>query len=157
MSVYAGLIIRKDWNESTDRDWADVLATLPLFAGIGKRGLRRIAADAEFAEFLPGDTVVSARARGDYFYVILSGRAKAIAKPAARTLEAGDYFGEMSLLDGEPRSASIVASEELHVMRLARRAFDAALERHPSISRSFLKELGTRVRVLERQAAQRTP
>jgi CRP-like cAMP-binding protein len=151
----APLTLRGDWNRTSDRDWAEVLARLPLFDGIGKRDLRRIAGEAEFAEFAPGETVVATRAPADYFYVVLSGKAEAIARPASRTLGLGDYFGEMGMLDGEPRSASIVATSDLHVMRLPRRAFNAALERHPTIARRFLTELGARVRTLEHQAAAR--
>jgi CRP/FNR family transcriptional regulator, cyclic AMP receptor protein len=152
---FVGLTVKADWNKASDRDWAVVLADLPLFAGVGKRDLRKLARAAEFAEFSPGDTVVATGAPPDFFYVILGGEARASAKPAARTLTTGDYFGEMGLLDGEPRSATIVAVSELHVMRLSRRAFDDAVERHPSLARKFMTELGGRVRQLERQAARR--
>jgi cAMP-dependent protein kinase regulator len=150
------VLVRYRWNDVSNRAWASVLATLPLFAGIGKRDLRRIAGEAEFSEFAPGDSVVTTGEPSGGFYVILGGEATARAKPAARTLKTGDYFGEMGLLDGAPRSASIVATKDLHVMRLSRGAFDAALDRHPTIARRLLTELGTRVRTLERQAARRS-
>jgi CRP/FNR family transcriptional regulator, cyclic AMP receptor protein len=155
MTGFVGLTVKADWNKASDRDWAVVLAELPLFAGVGKRDLRKLVRNAEFAEFSPGDTVVSTGAPPDFFYVILGGEARASAKPAARTLTTGDYFGEIGLLDGEPRSATIVAVSELHVMRLSRRAFDDAVERHPSLARKFMTELGGRVRQLEHQAARR--
>jgi CRP/FNR family cyclic AMP-dependent transcriptional regulator len=156
MTGFEPLAVRRDWNKASERDWADVLAKLPLFEGVGKRDLRKLAGEAEFAEFAPGDTVVATGAPADYFYVILGGEAKASAKPAARTLNTGDYFGEMALLDGEPRSASVLASTDLHVMRVPRQAFEDAIARHPSLARRFLNELGGRVRELERQAS-RTP
>jgi CRP/FNR family transcriptional regulator, cyclic AMP receptor protein len=144
------------WDKVSDREWARVLESLPLFEGIGKRDLRRIVRDAEFAEFPPGESVVLSGERGDAFYLVLGGEATAPAKPAHRTLTTGDYFGEISLLDGEPRSATVIATSDLHVMRLRRRAFDQMLERHPSLARKLLVELGTRVRMLERQAARPT-
>ena len=153
MTGYEPLFVKRDWNKVSDRDWADVLAGLPLFEGVRKRDLRRIARDAEFAEFSAGDTVVATGAPADYFYVILGGEAKASAKPAGRGLTTGDYFGEMGLLDTQPRSASGVATSELHVMRLPRRTFDDVIARHPGVARRFLTELGGRVRKLERQAA----
>jgi CRP/FNR family transcriptional regulator, cyclic AMP receptor protein len=153
MTGFEPLIGRQDWNKASDRDWADALAALPLFEGIGKRDLRKLAGEAEFAEFAPGDTVVATRAPGDYFYVILGGEAKVSGKPAARALKTGDYFGEMALLDDEPRSASVLATTDLHVMRVPRQAFENAIARHPSIARRFLTELGGRVRELERQAS----
>jgi CRP-like cAMP-binding protein len=133
-----------------------VLAKLPLFEGVGKRDLRKLAREAEFAEFPPGDTVVVTGAPADYFYVILGGEAKASAKPAARTLKTGDYFGEIALLDGEPRSASVLAETDLHVMRVPRRSFDEALARHPSLARRLMTGLGGRVRALEHKAARRS-
>jgi CRP-like cAMP-binding protein len=156
MTGYEPLLVRRDWNKASDRDWADTLAALPLFEGVGKRDLRKLAREAEFAEFSPGDTVLVTGARADHFYVILSGEARAAAKPASRKLTTGEYFGEMGLLDGEPRSASVIALTELHVMRLSRAAFDDAIARHPSIARTFITELGERVRTLEHQAARRT-
>jgi alkylated DNA repair protein (DNA oxidative demethylase) len=133
MSNYMALSVGTDWDRASDRDWAGALATLPLFDGVGKRDLRKIASDAEFAEFAPGDTVVITGAPADFFYVILSGEAIPTARPAGRTLSIGDYFGEMGLLDGNPRSASIVAATELHVMRLPRSAFLTAIERRPEL------------------------
>ena len=155
MTGFVGLAVR-DWSKASDREWADVLAAMSLFEGIGKRSLGRLARDAEFAEFGPGDTVVATGAPSDYFYVILSGEATAPSRPAARRLTTGDYFGEMGLVAEQPRSASVVAATDLHVMRLPRRAFDEMLERHPGVARAFLIELGGRIRELEHQAARRT-
>jgi CRP-like cAMP-binding protein len=140
-------------NPSGSSDYVDVLATLPLFAGVRKRALRRIARAADVQEFAPGDMVVTSGARSDDFYVILAGEASAPWKPAARELKTGDYFGEIGLLDGGRRSAFIVAKTELQVLRLPRRAFNDVVERHPTVARTFLTELGSRVRELERQAA----
>jgi CRP/FNR family transcriptional regulator, cyclic AMP receptor protein len=150
MTEYMPLLVKRDWNKASDREWADVLAGLPLFAGIAKRDLRRIVREADFAEFAPGDLVVSTAAPADHFYVILSGQARASGRQTARALRAGNYFGEMGVLDREPRSVSIVAMSDLHVMRLPRHVFDEALERHPSLARAFLTGLTSRVRELER-------
>ena len=137
-------------------DFADVLATLPLFEGVRKRELRRIACAGEVSEYAPGEMVVTTGAPSEDFFVILSGQAAAPWKPAARDLTTGDYFGEIGLLDGGPRSAFVVAKSELQVLRLPRRAFYEVVERHPTVARTFLIELGSRVRELERQAARGT-
>lgn len=155
MTGFIGLAVR-DWNKASDRDWAEVLAAMPLFEGVRKRDLGRVARDAEVAEFSPGATVVATGAPSDHFYVILSGEAVAPSRPAARRMRTGDYFGEMGLFADEPRSASVVAATELHVMRVPRRAFDEMLDRHPGVARTFLTELGERVRELEHQTARRT-
>ena len=153
MTGYEPLVLEQDWNRATDRDWAEVLRELPLFSQLGKRRLRQIARQARFAEFAPGETVIVKGARADSLYVILSGEAMALRRPAARTLRAGDYFGELALLDGEPRSATVVATGQLHVMKLPRRLFLSLLEESPAVARTMLAELGTRVRGLERRTA----
>jgi CRP-like cAMP-binding protein len=143
-------VLNRDWDRPTARDWAAVLERLPLFANVGKRQLRRIAGLATVREFSPGDTVVQKGDEGDGFYLILGGRAKVVEPPQARQLKVGDYFGEMALLDGEPRSATVVAVGELQTMRLPRRPFMRLLQQEPSIAIAMLTELGGRVRRLER-------
>jgi CRP/FNR family cyclic AMP-dependent transcriptional regulator len=91
----------------------------------------------------------------DSFYVILGGAAKAQGKPAARALRTGDYFGELALLDGTSRSASVVATQELYVMRLPRRSFLRLAQRDPRISLTMLRNLGAQFRSLETRPAQR--
>jgi CRP-like cAMP-binding protein len=141
--------VQQDWNRATDRDWAQVLAGIPLFSGIAKRKLRKIAQEAQFAEYAPGDSVILTGAPADSFYVILGGKANVVGKPAARPLSTGDYFGEMALLDGEPRSATIMATDILHVMRLPRETFIRLLSQ-AGVAQELTTELGARVRRLER-------
>ena len=126
-----------------------------MFDGVGRRELRRIVRDAEVRDYSPGETIVALGGPPDSFYVVLGGEATAAWKPASRPLRQGDYFGEIGVLGDEPRSAAVVATTELQGMRLPRRTFDHVLDRHPSIARTLLTELGSRVRELERQAARR--
>lgn len=150
MTGFEPILARRDWNRATADDWANVLAALPLFANVGKRKLRNVARQAKVAEFAPGDTVIATGTPADAFYVILGGAAKAQGKPAARELRAGDYFGELALLDGGPRSATVVATDDLHVMRVPRKAFLELFEEDPKVALTIAKELGARVRELER-------
>jgi CRP-like cAMP-binding protein len=143
-------ILKRDWDRPTTRDWADVLAELPLFANVGKRQLRKVAGLAQFREYGPNESVVQTGDAPDGFYLILSGRAKVAGRPRARTLDIGDYFGEMALLDGEPRSATVVALTELQTMRLPRRPFLRLLQQEPSIALAMLAELAGRVRRLDK-------
>lgn len=142
------------WDHVTPADWSDVLATFPLFSGVPKRRLRRLVRRATFARYGPGDVVVEKGAPGDSLYVILSGSARARGKPAARTLRTGDYFGELGLLDGVPRSATVVATGDLHVMRLRGEAFLRLAEHNPSISLKMVSNVGWQVRRLETRAAE---
>ena len=141
------------WDHARPSDWADVLATFPLFSGIGKRHLRKLVRQATVAEYGPGDTVIQKGTPGDSLHVILSGSAKAIGKPASRTLRTGDYFGELSLLDGTPRSATVIAAGELHLMKLPRQAFMGLARHNPGISLKMLNTLGAQIRRLETQPA----
>ena len=142
-------MLDRAWNRPSAKDWADVLARLPLFARVSKRHLRKIAGLAEFAEFDESEMVIQAGEPGDAFYLILSGRAKVLGKP--RTLRTGDYFGEMALLDGEPRSTTVLAASELQAMKLPRRPFLKLLEQEPRIGIAMLAELSARVRRLEKR------
>jgi CRP/FNR family cyclic AMP-dependent transcriptional regulator len=141
------------WHRPTAKDWAEVLAGLPLFSGVPKRQLRKIAGLAEFKEFAQGDFVTQAGEPGDAFYLILSGQAKVVGKPRARALRVGDYFGEMALIDGEPRSATVAAASELQTMKLPRRPFLRLLEQEPRLAIPMMAELASRVRRLERRPA----
>src|SRR5262245_6500984 len=94
------------WDRPSTGDWAKVLATFPLFSGLSMRQLRKLVGNATVAEFAPGDPVISSGDTADSLYVILGGAAKVLRKPTARELNTGDYFGELALIDGAPRSAN---------------------------------------------------
>jgi CRP/FNR family transcriptional regulator, cyclic AMP receptor protein len=133
-------------------DWAKVLATFPLFAGVSRRELRKLAREATFVEFAPGDIVMSNPESSEWLHVILSGSARVIGKPAARSLRTGDYYGELALLENGPRSATVVAAEELHVMRLPRHSFLRLAQDHSAVTFRMLRNLGAQFRRLEAQA-----
>jgi CRP/FNR family transcriptional regulator, cyclic AMP receptor protein len=140
------------WDHASTADWANVLADFPLFSGIAKRRLRKLVALATFAEYGPGDIVIQKGTSGDSLYVILGGSAKALGKPASRTLRTGDYFGELSLFGGAPRSATVLTTSDLHVMKLPRQAFLGLTEDEPTISTQMLMTLGSQIRRLEQPA-----
>jgi CRP/FNR family transcriptional regulator, cyclic AMP receptor protein len=142
----------QDWDRPTDRDWARALAGIPLFSGLGNRQLRELVRQSFVAEYVHGDVVLMAGDRPDFLYVILSGAARVIGKPAAHHLSNGDYFGELALLDDEPRSASVVADGELHVIKIPAAALREAIERDPEIAVRLMQELGQRLRRAERLA-----
>jgi CRP-like cAMP-binding protein len=142
------------WNQPTAKDWADILGSLPLFTGLTKRQLRRVAAPARISEFAKGDVVIQAGEKGDAVYVILSGQARVIGRPRARVLRAGDYFGEMALIDGQPRSATITAASDLQTMKLPRQAFLKVLRQDPGIAIAMMAEMAARIRRVERLSAE---
>lgn len=136
----------------TARDWVDELAQLPIFAGLSRRQLRKLAEQARFEWFQPGDEVVVFRAQADSLFVILAGTARVRGKRAARRLTRGDFFGEMSLI-GQRRSATVVATSELSVMLLPQQTARELLQRHPQLGLEILEKVGQRLLRLEQNAA----
>lgn len=140
--------------KATARDWAPILADVPLFTGLGNRQLRRVADLGEVVEFDRGDVVTQTGEPGDAMFVVLAGRARVLGKRGAgRVFRTGDFFGEMALLDGEPRSASVAATTELQALKIPHRAFCKLLEKEPKMAVSMLRELAGRIRALQRQAS----
>jgi CRP-like cAMP-binding protein len=141
------------WDRPTASDWADILASFPIFEGVANRRLRKLARKASTAEFAPGESIIYAGEHGDALYVILGGHATAISKRTARALRTGDYFGELAVIDGRPRSATVVATSELHVMKLPSRSLLNLAHRDPALTLTMLKNLTRQLRHLETHGA----
>jgi CPA1 family monovalent cation:H+ antiporter len=136
------------------RGWADVLGGIPLFAGLSKRHRNRIAAVAKTRAFRPYTTIVRAGDRGEAFYVVLDGTV--VVKPPGKRavkLGPGDFFGELALLDGAPRTASVEAQTEVTVMQIGRTAFRRTLDAEPKISVALLEVLAARLRAASKSAS----
>lgn len=133
---------------TTTRLWAAVLAEVPLFAHVPPRHVRKIAALGTVVRIEPGSEVVRAGQAGDAFYVVLDGKGSVVRRRGLPRvpIRAGAYFGEMALIDGEPRSATVVADTEMTCLRLGRTAFAKILRGEPSVSQALLRALAGRVR-----------
>jgi CRP/FNR family transcriptional regulator, cyclic AMP receptor protein len=149
LAAYAALEARDPARMSSA--WLPVLEAVPLFAGLSRRDLRRVAALARTKHYPAGTVVVRAGDAGDSFHVVLEGsaRVEAIGRRTVR-LRVGDFFGEMSLVDGEPRSASVSAASELVTMSIGRSGFTKLLRDEPSVAVGVLRALAQRLRDAER-------
>jgi len=145
--------VMRHWEQATVDDWVEVLATFSLFSEVSKRKLRKLAQSATLAEVAAGQTVLSNGDTSDSLYVILGGAAKVLRGPTPRELGVGDYFGELALIDGARHSATIVATQNLHVMRLPAQSVRRLARQHPAITVTMLKDLSTQLRRPETQAA----
>ncbi|MCS7183080.1 MAG: Crp/Fnr family transcriptional regulator [Thermoanaerobaculum sp.] len=129
-----------------------LLASSSLFSGLGQRELVALARTAQRLEYRPEEVVIQMNSLGDGLYLIASGRVKVVVpSPEGKevilaTLGPGAFFGEMSLLDDEPRSASVVAQLPSVVYRIYRQDFARLLDTSPSIARALLRELSRRLR-----------
>ena len=142
------MLMRRSWDRPTERDWAAVLGALPLFSGLSKRQVRGLAKLARVEDHSPGEIIVQEGESGDSFFLVLEGDARVLGK--SRNLRPGDFFGEMALLDGGPRSTTISAKTRVRTMKLPRRSFLKALKQDPQISLKIMEVLAQRVRRLER-------
>lgn len=128
-----------------------MLGSVPLFEGLSKKELDLIYREAKQAQFEPGHDIVEQGATGVGFHLILDGKADVLIGGRKRaTLGPGDYFGEMSLLDGGPRSATVKTATPVRTLALTSWAFLPLLDKMPSIARKLLVELSRRLRGLEK-------
>jgi CRP-like cAMP-binding protein len=129
----------------------DMLSSVPLFEGLSKRELDTIYRAAKETEFDAGHDIVEQGATGVGFHLILSGKADVMVGGRRRaSLGPGDFFGEMSLLDGGPRSATVRTASPVRTLALTSWAFLPLLDKMPSIARKMLVELSRRLRGLEK-------
>jgi CRP/FNR family transcriptional regulator/CRP/FNR family cyclic AMP-dependent transcriptional regulator len=131
-------------------DKIDRLEDVSLFQGCSRRQLRHIARIAETFDAPAGMPLARVGEAGNQFFLILDGTARVEVSPEKQTkLHPGDYFGEMSLLDGEPRSATVVAETPMRVLVISRRNFNTLLGEVPGLIQNILVTLSKRVRRAE--------
>ena len=130
--------------------WASLVAEVPLFRALSKRHLRRVTNLVELRRYRPGATVVRAGSAGDAFFLMLDGTAR--VEPLVgrgRTLGVGESFGELALLDGAPRSATVTAVDEVTVGRISRPSFSKLLREEPGVAVGLARALVVIVRDLQ--------
>ena len=130
------------------------LATVPLFENLSKRHLRHLAGAAEVVNYMAGHSIVRQGEDGDSFFVVLAGQAKVVAngRTVNRTLP-GDHFGEISLLDGGPRSASVVSETPVTVLMITRKGFQKAMRDDPELTIALMESLARMIRRVDRSLA----
>ncbi len=126
---------------------AELLASVPLFSQCSKRTRLTVARHLETAELPAGQVVVTEGGPGDAFFVILDGEAVvAVGGRTVATLGEGEAFGELALLDGLPRSATVTATTDLTIAVLGARMFRTLLREYPALSNQLLTSLASQLR-----------
>lgn len=132
-------------------DKIEHLKSVPLLANCTRRQLRAVARIAEVYEAPPGTVLTRTGEPGEEFFLIIDGRVRVEVSPRKRSgLGPGEFFGEMSLLDGEPRSATVIADTPVRLLVINRRDFSRLLSEVPDLTRSLLAVLSRRLRQAER-------
>jgi CRP-like cAMP-binding protein len=124
-----------------------MLASVPLFSSLKKSQIRTMAITAKERTYRDGDTIVKEGDKGIGFYLILAGQAR-IEKGGKQvaTLGPGQYFGEMALLDEQPRTADVRAGGAVRCLVLSPWEFWSAVGDEPEVLRQLLKETVRRLR-----------
>ena len=137
-------------------DLAESLKQVPLLGALSTEQLLMLTRLAAIKKFGRGKKIIQQGEPGAGLFVILDGTVEVTVKPEPTaseikitTLSQGDFFGEMALIDGFPRSATITALSETRVVELGRWVFLDAMRREPSIGVALVPILTKRIRELE--------
>ncbi|HET7684798.1 MAG TPA: cyclic nucleotide-binding domain-containing protein [Candidatus Limnocylindria bacterium] len=126
-------------------DAEQTLSSVPLFAGLDTRSLKRLAEQAKRRTYAAGDPIIRQDAPASALYVITKGRVRVHEggdEGATLTeLIPGEFFGELALIEDRPRTASVTAVEETECMLFVAWEFTALLKEHPDIAVPIMHEL----------------
>ncbi len=127
------------------------LDRVPMFEDCSLKELRAVADISKIVEVPERTVLCRAGEPGDEFFVIVDGTALVTLTPQRKhRLRPGEFFGEMSLLDGEPRSATVKAETDLRLLVIDRRHFWTLLREVPGLTEQLLITLSRRVRATQR-------
>jgi CRP/FNR family cyclic AMP-dependent transcriptional regulator len=128
---------------------AALLATAPLLAGVDAEGLASVAERVVEVECHPGQVIARQGDVGTGFFIVASGQVRVIRDgETIATLGPGEFFGELSVLDGQPRTAQVVAAEPTVVLGLASWDFEAVIRERPEVALAVMRGLAARLRGL---------
>ena len=132
----------------------DALSRVWIFQGLSEEELERISYLARAKVYKARQAIVEKGEPADEFFVLLRGRAKVMSRGADGSLAAinvmgaGEVFGEVGILDGQPRSATVTTLEQCEMAVVDKRAFNELLASSPSIAGKLLAVLARRIREL---------
>jgi CRP/FNR family transcriptional regulator, cyclic AMP receptor protein len=129
-------------SEGSVRDSLAVLRRVQMFRGLDDDDLQQIADASSFRESPPNEVLARRGEIGQEMYVIVDGTARVEADNKILTrLGPGDFFGEISLIDGKPRTATVITETPSTLLTISHVAFDSLLDKVPQLSKKLLKNL----------------
>ena len=140
---------------SVDAGLMSQLRDVYMFSELSDKHLRRVAELGKIVEHSAGHEIVSQGRLALGFHLLIDGEADVIVNgEVRRTLRTGEYFGEIAVIDRQPRSASVVARTQVRAWALSGTVFNDLLEKETSVAHSVLLGLCARLRELEAVPAQ---
>lgn len=129
----------------------DLLKKVPMFGNLSQRHLREIGKHADQVKVEVGRVLAQQERKGWEFIFIVEGKAR-VEKDGKmiRQLSGGDFFGEISLIDGEPRTATVTAETDMSLLVVHKMSFDHLLDTIPGLQRKILISLCQYLRRAER-------
>jgi CRP-like cAMP-binding protein len=130
----------------------DFLATVPLFSGLQRDEIQRFAELTRERAYPKGSVILFQDDPGDSLFVLRAGRVKVVLigedgrEVILGVLEPGAHFGELALIDDQPRSAHVIAMDDSQLLILRREDFRRRVEANPSVAWALLTELSRRLR-----------
>jgi CRP-like cAMP-binding protein len=126
------------------------LEAMPLFAGVTKHDLQNILKIGEIRAFEPGQSIVERGDLGDSMYIVLRGVAQVDVGGRFHELKPGEFFGEMALVAGKKRTATVKAGDErVDAFRIGSEEFQGFLLHQPRVAIAMLKGLVDRLREVQ--------
>jgi len=139
----------------TDDRRTELIGGCRLFTGLPVDQLRAIAGSAQEVEFPAGRVIARQGEVGTGFFVVVDGNVRVIRDgEVLATLGPGEFFGELSILDGQPRIAQVVADEPTRCLALASWDFERILLENPPLTLGILRGLAGRLRAVTEQHRQ---
>jgi CRP-like cAMP-binding protein len=130
----------------------ELLSSCRLFSGVARPDLDGIAERAVEVDFPAGHVIARQGEIGTGFFLIVSGVVRVVrGGDEVAVLGPGEFFGELSVLDGLPRTAQVIAAEPTRCLGLASWDFEQALLENPTLALSILRGLAARLRTLTEQ------
>ena len=130
------------------------LQRVPLFAGLGRRELERLGTLTDEVDLPAGRVLMRQGERGEELFVLMSGAARVERDEREMvTMHANDFFGEIALIDGGPRTATVTLIEDSTLLVVGRRQFQQLLDEFPDTRLQVLEALAHRVRSSETATA----
>jgi CRP-like cAMP-binding protein len=126
---------------------AELLAACPLFSGVGSDGVAALAGRATEVDFPAGHVIARQGEIGTGFFVVVAGGVRVVRDGTVlATLGPGEFFGELSVLDGRPRNAMVAAETATTCLAIASWDFEAVLLTNPALTLAILRGVAARLR-----------